>query len=186
ILLVAPAAQAQGRRARLSEELATRLDQGDSTTTSVIVSGSQAKALAIAARLGLRVSKVLATGAVLDVPAGSLAALASDLDVDALTADQDVHSTMAVTNTAIGADLLQTAGALAANLGPITGKGVGVAVIDSGVANVPQLASRILLRKDFTGSKNVNDEFGHGTHVAGIIAASAAGTAANSTGVAPG
>ena len=77
---------------------------------------------------------MLATGAVLDVPAGGLAALASDADVDALSADQDVHSTMAVTNAAIGADLLQAGGALAANLGPITGKGVGVAVIDSGVA----------------------------------------------------
>src|SRR6185503_8001126 len=100
--------------------------------------------------------------------------------------DQDLRSSMAVTREAIGADLLQTAGALAANLGPITGKGVGVAVIDSGVALLPQLADRVLLRKDFTGSKNVNDLFGHGTHIAGIIAAAAAGAADSTTGVAPG
>jgi serine protease AprX len=30
---------------------------------------------------------------------------------------------------------------------------VGVAVIDSGVANLPQLANRVLLRKDFTGTR---------------------------------
>src|ERR1051325_3712810 len=187
ILLAAPTAQAQGRRARLSEELSKKLAQGDTnTTTSVIVSGNQMRALAIAARHGLRVSKLLATGAVLDVPAGSLADLAGDADVDTLTADQDVHSTMAVTNEAIGADLLRTGRQLAANLGPITGKGIGVAVIDSGVALLPQLANRVVLRKDFTGTRNVDDQFGHGTHIAGIIAGWAAGKADSTYGVAPG
>ena len=139
-LLAATAAQAQGRRARLSDDLAKKLEQGDASTTSVIVSGSQARALAVAARHGLRVKTLLETGAVLDVPAGRLAALAADAGVDALSSDQDVKSTMALTNTAIGAELLQTAGAVATNLGAVTGKGVGVAVIDSGVAIVPQLA----------------------------------------------
>ena len=41
-LVAVPAAQAQGRRARLSEELAKKLEQGDVAATSVIVSGSQA------------------------------------------------------------------------------------------------------------------------------------------------
>src|SRR5689334_6496053 len=85
-MLAAQAAQAQGRRARLSEDLAKTLDQGDISTTAspetkqVILGGGQAKALRIAVKHGLRVSKVLATGAVLDVPSGSLAALASDAE----------------------------------------------------------------------------------------------------------
>jgi len=45
-LLAVPAAQAQGQRhARLSEELSKKLDQGDTQSTSVIVSGSQTQAL---------------------------------------------------------------------------------------------------------------------------------------------
>src|SRR5436190_15658880 len=114
-LIAVPGAQAQGRRARLSEDLAKTLEQGDSATTTVIVTGSQARVQAIAAKHGLRINKLLATGAVLDVPAGSLSALANDADVDALSSDQDVRSTMAVTREATGADLLQTAGSLAAN-----------------------------------------------------------------------
>jgi len=167
-LVAAPAAQAQGRRMKLSEDLAKQLEQGDTTNSSVILGGGQAKALKIAAKLDLRVTKLLATGVVVDVPAGRLAALANHADVDALSSDQDLRSTMDVTNKAIGADLLHTAGALAANLGPITGKGIGVVVVDSGVTLLPQLANRVLLRKDYTGSKNVDDEFGHGTLMAGI------------------
>src|SRR5436190_24402347 len=92
-LVAAPAAQAQGRRPRLSEDLAKQLEQGDTTPNSVILGGGQAKALAMAAKLDLRVTKLLATGVVVDVPAGRLAALANDASVDALSSDQDLRST---------------------------------------------------------------------------------------------
>ncbi len=55
------------------------------------------------------------------------------------------------------------------------GKGVRVAVIDSGCYNHPDLADNLLPgREYFTGSKtaDVTDNVGHGTHVSGIIAAS--------------
>ena len=103
-LFAATAAEAQGRRARLSEDLAKKLARGDSSTTSVIVNGSQQQAMAVAARHGLRVAKLLATGAVLEVPADRLATLAADPSLDALSTDQDVTSTMAVTNEAIAAE----------------------------------------------------------------------------------
>ena len=184
-LLAATAAQAQGRRASLSEDLAKKLEQGDTSTTSVILGRTQAQGLAVAARQELRVTKLLATGVVVDVPAGRLAALADDPGVDALSSDQNVKSSMDVSNAAIGADLLHTAGAVATNLGAITGKGVGVAVLDTGVANLPQFARRVLLRKDFTGENNPLDQHGHGTLIAGIIAAAAAGANDSTTGVAP-
>jgi subtilisin family serine protease len=56
-----------------------------------------------------------------------------------------------------------------------TGKGVGVALIDSGVAPVPNIAANLVngpdLSLDATGGPNDGiDAFGHGTHMAGIIA----------------
>lgn len=53
------------------------------------------------------------------------------------------------------------------------GKGVVVAVIDTGVrAGHPDMPGRVLKGWDFISSDNVaNDPNGHGTHVAGIIAA---------------
>ncbi|MET1038592.1 MAG: S8 family serine peptidase [Aeromicrobium sp.] len=54
-----------------------------------------------------------------------------------------------------------------------SGKGIVVAVLDTGVrANHPDLRGRVVKGWDFIGSDNVaNDANGHGTHVAGIIAA---------------
>lgn len=66
--------------------------------------------------------------------------------------------------------------------GQCMGRGICVAVLDSGTADHPDLRGRIRERVDFTGTasdgrngsnrtaKSVYDESGHGTHVAGIIA----------------
>ena len=54
-----------------------------------------------------------------------------------------------------------------------TGSGIGVAVIDSGIAPLPAFEDRITAFYDFTGGGVVatapNDGYGHGTHVAGLI-----------------
>ena len=50
--------------------------------------------------------------------------------------------------------------------------GVKVAVLDTGISNHPDLAGRVVLTREFTGSPNgMNDMVGHGTHTAGTIAA---------------
>jgi serine protease AprX len=69
---------------------------------------------------------------------------------------------------------------------PLTGRGVGVAVIDSGVAPHPDFASRILVSKNFNPNVNgAGDDYGHGTAVAGIIAGDGTASAGQYVGIAP-
>ena len=96
------------------------------------------------------------------------------------------------------------------HLGGLTGRGVTVAVIDSGLWNTrapcnirPRAAgSRVLAQYDVilarqqpgyyrppaleTYSRNINDPYGHGTHVTSIIASSGVAASGNFQGVAPG
>ncbi|MFJ7947826.1 S8 family peptidase [Streptomyces sp. NPDC096354] len=66
------------------------------------------------------------------------------------------------------------------------GQGVKVAVLDSGVdANHPDLAGRIAEAKDFSGSPNTDDHFGHGTHVAATVGGTGAASSGTRRGVAP-
>ena len=142
LLAFAATADAQSRRAGVSKDLAQLLQSGDFQPTSVILTASQAKIDALAARHGLSVDQRLATGAVLRVPAHKLEAVAADPDVNYLSSNHGVTSQMFVTNLAIGADQVQ-AGLSALGLPGVNGKGIGVAVIDSGVANAQELKGRI-------------------------------------------
>src|SRR5262245_37203189 len=186
-LVTADAAWAQGgRHARLSSDLAERIRVGDQREASVIVTGTEAQVNALAARHGLRITKRLATGAVVDVPAGALATLADDPQADQLSGNHVVGAQMTVTNQSIGADVVHQGG-WAQGIGSLTGKGIGIAVIDSGVANVPELRGRVVASVDVTDDKGPGlDKNGHGTHVAGIVAAHGQNSFDETTGVAPG
>ncbi|MCA2213317.1 S8 family serine peptidase [Jidongwangia harbinensis] len=65
------------------------------------------------------------------------------------------------------------------------GRGVTVAVVDTGIADVPDLAGRVTRRVDVTGTGG-GDGYGHGTFMAGLIAASGAASGGAHRGVAPG
>jgi serine protease AprX len=85
-----------------------------------------------------------------------------------------------------GASLSGVRTAIGAAGAPQRGAGVDVALIDSGVAPVPALAGHVVDGVDLSpdardAGKRYLDGFGHGTHLAGIIAADGAGL----TGVAP-
>ncbi|HMC70030.1 MAG TPA: S8 family serine peptidase, partial [Mycobacteriales bacterium] len=93
------------------------------------------------------------------------------------------ETSMGLVNQTVGADRLQSAG--------YTGRGVGVALIDTGVASVQGLTSGnvvngpdLSLDNPMTSLVN-SDGFGHGTHMAGIIAGND-GTSTGFKGVAPG
>src|SRR5262249_42492017 len=103
----------------------------------------------------------------LQVNAGQLAAMRLDQSIDHLSGDVLYRAHTDVTNETIGADQVWAG---FRTISSLTGKGVAVAVIDSGVdATHDALRGRVLATVDFTGGAGV-DEFGHGTHIAGLIA----------------
>jgi serine protease AprX len=128
------------------------------------------------------------------VPVSMLAELANDPNVAYITPDR--HQKMAanpVTEefaTAVQADV-------AASQYGFDGTGIGVAVIDSGIADHPDLhgangASRVVYSQSFVLlNSSTTDQFGHGTHVAGLVggngasSGSANGYAATYAGMAP-
>ncbi|MCL5036238.1 MAG: S8 family peptidase [Chloroflexi bacterium] len=68
----------------------------------------------------------------------------------------------------------------------ITGKGVTIAVIDTGIHPHPDIANRIIGFKDFVnGETQPYDDQGHGTHCSGIAAGSGEGSKGKYIGAAP-
>ena len=67
-----------------------------------------------------------------------------------------------------------------------TGKGTTVAVLDTGVdQSHPDLTDREIGERNFTTSPDAGDHYGHGTHVASIIAGTGAKSGGKYRGVAP-
>lgn len=105
--------------------------------------------------------------AVCTVPGSSLTALASNPNVTYISPDRTLAGQLDYSAAAVNAS--------AAWQAKLTGNGVGVAVIDSGIDISPDLSllgllPRIVYTQDFTGG-NGGDQYGHGTHVAGIVGA---------------
>ena len=158
---------------------------------AVIVQGTSEAAAraAVAAHHGTVTQALwIVDGVAADVPAGEVAALSAEPGVLHVTDDvavhvQDaspspLHAASAVYPKVVGADKLWTEG--------IDGDGITVAVVDTGVAQVGDLSGRVIGGVDFSGGSNpYNDEFGHGTFVAGLIAGSGASSNGQYKGVAP-
>jgi serine protease AprX len=122
----------------------------------------------------------------------SLGAIEADPRVRRVMLDRVAFPTLERVGAATGA------AAARQELG-LTGRGIGVAVIDSGIGAHEDLdgrgrRSRVAHFKDFTRDLSPrlwmadlpSDDYGHGTHVAGIIAGDGAQSGGRRTGVAPG
>ncbi len=172
-LVESVSAQPRARRARLSADLAGHVSTG-SAGVDVIVHGTAAEVEALAARYNVRIKRQLRSGAVLRVTGGQLAAIQDDGAQEHISSDTPIRSSADVTAETIGADRVWEG---VGSISPLTGDGVGVAVIDSGVdARHAALRNRVVASVDFTGGDGV-DRYGHGTHVAATIAGRAGRTA---------
>src|SRR4051812_655755 len=122
------------------------------------------------------------SGHVLDLPDNELKNVAT------LSQTVHVHPDSVVHGLDFRTDVTSGAFFVGHNIG-LTGAGITVAVLDSGIAtrhdDLP--ASSVLFFKDFVNNKTKRyDDFGHGTHVAGIIAGTGRDSAGEMSGAAPG
>jgi len=127
---------------------------------------------AVAKGAVLQLNLPVINGSAFAVKSSALAALAKDPDVAYISLDRAVWATATVTDFYDQAVLAPYA--WSKNL---SGSGIGVAVIDSGInagkdfTLASGTGSRIVYNQSFVGGQTTaNDLYGHGTHVAGILA----------------
>jgi len=180
-------------RALLSSDLLAHQAKGTKAKARVIVRGTDAELDAIAFRHKLQIVRRLDGAAVFFANSEEVSRLAADGGVNLLSGDAEVRTSMSVSVKATGADQTWSGSSGLLGIGSIegvTGAGIGVAVVDSGISPHAALANKVVANVSFvTGDSSVLDAFGHGTHVAGIIAGSNVASAVTPLykgGIAPG
>src|SRR5688500_12873095 len=165
----------QRHRAKVSADLLSFEAKRTTARARVIVRGSRMEIEALASRHGVAIARWLGDSAVLLANSSQVSALAADSTRDILSGDAPVAPFMDVSERATAADQVQAGyGGLLLGLGAIpgvTGAGVTVAVVDSGISAHPALNGKVLAHvSKIAGDPSTNDAHGHGTHIAGIIA----------------
>jgi serine protease AprX len=119
------------------------------------------------------------------LPANALAALEEDPNIAHVSMNHKIKAKLDYVNAAINAPTARQSYG-------VNGAGIGVAVIDSGLTHDTDFGkgARIVYQYDFLGG-NGNDHYGHGQHVAAIIAGDGSAAACSSCtrnlgGIAPG
>jgi serine protease AprX len=197
--LLAPAtAQAQQVEPdKLAPVLRARAQNLSGRSRVIVRFRGDSDARLIAGTGGVSGRRLSAGSQVAEIDNRMLADLANHPQIARVSIDHPVFPTLERTSAAIAATLAHQAFDL-------TGKGIGVAVIDSGItawhddlyltnSRSPGTNPRVVHFKDFTTDVNPNlwaseqplDDYGHGTHVAGIISGNGFDSKGARTGIAP-
>jgi len=186
-LALATDASAAGRGRRfpkMDRDLEARAVTGNATRKStVIVTLTPGTDVPDALRKYSRYGRLNGiSGHVLDIPDSELKNVAN------LSQTVHVHPDAVVHGLDFRTDVTSGAFFVGHNIG-LTGAGITIAVLDSGIAtqhdDLP--VSSVVYFKDFVNNKAARyDDFGHGTHVAGIIAGRGKDSAGEMSGTAPG
>ena len=187
------------REGKLGPMLEVRARQLSGRSRVIVEFKSEPDARVITGTRGAAGRHLLSARAqVVEIENLALADLVSHPQVARMHIDHPAFATMERTGAAIAVTMARQAFRL-------TGKGIGVAVIDSGITawhddlylagvRSPRAAPRIVHFKDFTKpssprvwmSGQPSDEYGHGTHVAGVIAGNGFDSNGARSGIAPG
>jgi len=177
---------------KLDRALEAKVASGAKGSIQVIITGNTD---AVRGRLAAKGRQVVAEHPSIDaitavVDAADLEDLENDSAVRGVSLDAPVKAHQAAGSGAdswIGLDLVRTF--VGANTTGLTGRGVGIAIIDSGIANIPDVHDQLAAFYDFrkTGkAAAANDTYGHGTHIAATIASSGRQNGNRYKGIAPG
>jgi serine protease AprX len=117
------------------------------------------------------------------IPAAALDELSDDPDVLYISPDRPLSGTLEFATPTVQAPIARSYG--------WDGRGIGIAILDSGISDDNDLkdpvtgVNRIVYKQGFYPGNKVVDTYGHGTPVAGAAAGSGASSAGKYTGVAP-
>ena len=149
-------------------------------------------------RVGGKVEKLLpiVDGFSASIPASAIPSLSATLGIRSLSLDAKVRVQATTDSSALKSVYPKATNADDMWKAGYTGKGITVALIDTGIADVPDLSGRVLqVYNDITGTysscvnlsgeSNCADSYGHGTFIAGVIAGNGASSAGAWKGVAP-
>ena len=165
---------------KMANALLQRLEQAPTDERLRVIVRFHAPPLARATRAvrPLRVASYrLLPCAAYEATVAEIRSLADRDDVEQIWPDLPVHIWLDASVPLIGVPQVWAQGA--------RGQGIAVAVIDTGIdATHPDLAGRVIKTQDFSG-QGFQDNHGHGTHVAGIIAGNGSASSGTYTGVAP-
>jgi serine protease AprX len=140
----------------------------------VIVQADESGLKSVRSRLARSLRREVEGAAALELTRAEYERLSKDSSVTHISQDLPVVADMAVTNKVTRADSVWqgTSGLLGIGSTPgYQGSGIGVAVIDSGIAPHSALGTRVVARVNLVSNEPgvSGDPFGHGTHVAGMI-----------------